>query len=102
MSSRKIVGSEIIEQRQYRQTQNNLWYYVDAINDFLGKNPINTDKSIDIEFFFSINQHMIDQIVETYEGEGWIIDVGITTLAYRTYSGHTQFNFIPASEVEYD
>jgi len=102
MSNRKIIGSEIISQRIERQSQNNLWYYVSSINKSLEQNPINTDESIDIEFFFGIDQHMIDQIIETYEGEGWIIDVGVTALAYKTYSGHTQFNFIPASEVEDD
>jgi len=95
MSTRKIVGSVIVEQRRAKQSQNNLWYYVTAINSMLENNPINADESIDVEFFFGIDSHMIDQITETYENEGWSLDVGVTATAYENYSGHTQINFIP-------
>jgi len=99
MGTRKIVGSDVIQTRIDNRENNNLWYYVGAINSELETGIIQEDGSIDLVFYFQIEQGMIDQIVETYENEGWIVDVGVTSATLKklkSVSGRTDFNFLPS------
>ena len=91
--SRDITKPSIIKNRLDTRDSNNLWNYVLQISKDLKNNPINADKSITVEFYFAVNQPMIDQIVELYETEGWFIDVGVSQQAYKSYSGHTVMEF---------
>jgi len=92
--NRRIQNADIIEYRISAQNANNLWNYIAMINKALNNNIINADQSIDIEIHWVVDPHMIDQIVDSYEGEGWTVIMGVQLRSDPApYSGSTILNF---------
>ena len=78
MSNRKVIGPEIVQQRIDLRNQNNMWNYIAMINPRLEGNPI-VGTTIVVVLDWEVGQHMIDQLVDTYVGTGWEVDVGVGT-----------------------
>jgi len=78
MSNRKIIGPEVVQQRIDLRNQNNMWNYIAMINPRLEGNPIDSTTII-VVLNWEVDQHMIDQLVDTYIGVGWELDVGVGT-----------------------
>ena len=76
MSNRKVIGPEIVQQRIDLRNQNNMWNYIAMINPRLEGNPI-VGTTIIVVLDWEVGQHMIDQLVDTYTGVGWELDVGV-------------------------
>ncbi|RLA01525.1 MAG: hypothetical protein DRQ42_03010 [Gammaproteobacteria bacterium] len=88
--ARRVQSSDIVARRLSAQSTNNLWNYVAIINKALNLNPINEDESIEVEIHWDVDPHMLDQISETYEAEGWTLTLGVQTRSDPApYSGNT-------------
>ena len=93
--NRRVVKPEVVQRRIDAQNANNVWNYVTAINARLETTAINSDLSIIVNFYWTIDQSMIDQILEIYTGVGWLVEIGITEGRVKTYPGETIFEFRP-------
>jgi len=89
----KIVGSDIVAKRKEKQKQDNVWSYIETINSKLRKSPIKDDLSLDIGFFFTLSDYIIEQIISAYSPKGWIITVKFEER--EDYPGYTVLNFKP-------
>ena len=76
MSSRKIVGVDIIERRLAVRRSNNVWNYVTDINQSLSNDDIDEENmSITIHYNFTLTDGIYTQLKDLYVAAGWKVDI---------------------------
>lgn len=68
---RQVVGPEVIVERSQRLTEQNIWFFIESINQQLRKNPINQDGSINVMTPHLIEESFLHRLIDMYLEAGW-------------------------------